>query len=238
VTAFALLAAPLPALAAFAVNIFGPAPYGGLGLTVTDRVGIVGDPHDQNPAAGGISISTFGLGAIPAIPGFSFTADAALTNTPGGPLASELDLQWALTATASGGGTVLITTSATGYTFPGGASKLVSVVDGILEPAGGTSSITAQQWVNLANTIFGMGVVTFGPQGPFSTAAFGSTESTPFTSVAAYSITDRVILTLDAGSTTAGDLNSTVVPEPITMFLGGTGLLVFAYVGRRRLFGR
>ena len=27
-------------------------------------------------------------------------------------------------------------------------------------------------------------------------------------------------------------------PEPITMFLGGTGLISLAYAGRRRLFGR
>ena len=36
------------------------------------------------------------------------------------------------------------------------------------------------------------------------------------------------------------DINApaTVVPEPVTMFLGGTGLILLGYRGRRRLFGR
>jgi len=38
----------------------------------------------------------------------------------------------------------------------------------------------------------------------------------------------------DAGSIL---IVSTVVPEPVTMFLGGTGLLLLGYAARRRLFG-
>jgi hypothetical protein len=33
-------------------------------------------------------------------------------------------------------------------------------------------------------------------------------------------------------------LDATAAPEPMTMVLGGTGLLALAYAGRRRLFGR
>jgi hypothetical protein len=40
----------------------------------------------------------------------------------------------------------------------------------------------------------------------------------------------------DLTVTTQSDLEP--VPEPITMFLGGTGLISLAYAGRRRLFGR
>jgi len=39
----------------------------------------------------------------------------------------------------------------------------------------------------------------------------------------------------NAGSSSNG--NCTPIPEPITMFLGGTGLLILGYVARKRLFG-
>jgi hypothetical protein len=42
--------------------------------------------------------------------------------------------------------------------------------------------------------------------------------------------------TVDLTVTAQSDL--TPVPEPITMVLGGTGLLALAYAGRTRLFGR
>jgi len=41
----------------------------------------------------------------------------------------------------------------------------------------------------------------------------------------------------NAGITSRGiTLSPTPVPEPVTMFLGGTGLLILGYVARRRLF--
>lgn len=50
-------------------------------------------------------------------------------------------------------------------------------------------------------------------------------------------ITDRLNRTLGPNASTAGDVQSTVAPEPVTMFLGGTGLLII-YVIWRCLFGR
>ena len=42
---------------------------------------------------------------------------------------------------------------------------------------------------------------------------------------------------IDAGSINPNS-NCTPVPEPLTMFLGGTGLFALGYAGRKRLFGR
>src|SRR5262249_37333970 len=41
--------------------------------------------------------------------------------------------------------------------------------------------------------------------------------------------------TLKGSATSSTNCSATPVPEPITMFLGGTGLLALAYAGRKRL---
>lgn len=43
---------------------------------------------------------------------------------------------------------------------------------------------------------------------------------------------------VDGGAVPTSSSAWTPAPEPITMFLGGTGLLALAYAGRRRLFSR
>lgn len=233
VTALALLAIPLPALATFAVNIQGPGPYGGAGITVFD-----GGVGDLAPTAGVILISA-GSAGLPVIPGFAFSIDTSISNSPGGPSFSLLDLNWTLGSVGTLGGTITVTASADGFTFPasGVGSSLTSAVAGTLTPGAG-NSVTAQQWVDLSNLLFGLGAVTAGPQGPFGPLAFGSTATTAFSSLTPYSITDRLILTLGAGALTTGNLQSTVVPEPATVFLGGLGLIVLGYAARRRLLGR
>jgi hypothetical protein len=40
-----------------------------------------------------------------------------------------------------------------------------------------------------------------------------------------------------SNATTSGSCGGTPVPEPMTMFLGGTGLLTLGYAARKRLFG-
>jgi hypothetical protein len=184
----------LPPLAAFAINIQGPAAYAGTGITVNDSLA-----RDLDPTAGQILL-TAGLGGLPTISGFSLNIDIGGSNSPG-----------------------QVTASGTDFTFP-------------LNAGGG--SVTAQQWVNLANPLFGLGRVTPGQQGAFNTITFSNTASTAFTSATLYSIMDRLDLPLEPNASTAGDLQSTVAPEPVTMFLGGTGLLVLIYAARRRLFGR
>lgn len=230
VAAFALLAAPFPALADFAIRIQGP---GGFDSTVHDNA--AGDLLIDPLASPNHSIVV-----VPSIGGgVSLSINTAVTNSPGGPLSSFLSLNWSLVSSGALTGPVTVTASATGYTFPpdGTNSLLTSDLGGTLT---GTASVTAQQWVDLGDGLFAMVGPTPGAQGPFSTPpTFSDTKSVHFTSSTSYSITDQVILTLGAaGSSSGGDLKSTVVPEPVTMFLGGTGVLMLGYAARRRLFGR
>jgi hypothetical protein len=69
-----------------------------------------------------------------------------------------------------------------------------------------------------------------GGAGPFHTAAH--VQGIPATGCSGW-ISDTVAGSPNAG--TSGDC--TPVPEPITMFLGGTGLLTLGYAARKRLFG-
>jgi PEP-CTERM motif-containing protein len=228
VAGLVLLAAPFPALADFAVRIQGP---DGFDQTVSDN-----GPRDTfvDPLANPHAIGTSSL-----IEGSILSINAAITNTPGGPPSSFLSLNWFLSSSlVAPTGPVTVTASATGYTFPlsGVSSVLRSDVGGIL---GGTASVTAQQWVDLGDGLFAVVGPTPGAQGPFSTPpTFSDTKYIGFISATFYSITDKVILTLGPSSLTSGTLTSTVVPEPITMFLGGTGVLMLGYAARRRLFGR
>jgi hypothetical protein len=231
VTLVALLAVPLPALASFQINIFNAADsdYDGTGFTVTDNLA-----GDLNSALGVIKVE-LGLGGLPAMDGFSGGIDTSQSNSPGAPPSSFLSLRWDWDATGDTGGTVQVTVTADGYTFPiTPQSVLTSDVGGTLL---GSGSVNVQQWVDQG----GGNIFTPGPQptvGSFGPGAFSNTASVIFASAIPYSITDRLNLTLGAGSSTSGGLQSTVVPEPVTMFLGGSGLLMLTYAARRRLFGR
>lgn len=234
VTALALLATPLPALALFAVNIQGPGAYAGAGITVNDNAA-----DDLNALAGQITLISGLSATLPLIPGFLVNVNTAISNSPGGPGSSSLSLNWVLSSGLGGGGAIQVTASAQGYTFPptGQGSVLTSDVGGSLV---GTGSVVAQQWVDLGDGLFATvgPLVTPGTQGPFGPGAFSDSASSNFTSGTPYSITDRVNLSLGGLSSTTGGLSSTVVPEPVTMFLGGTGLLMLTYAARRRLFGQ
>jgi hypothetical protein len=214
VAVVSLLAAPLPALATLTVNIAGPGGY------------------TQSLSTGGTSIAFMDT-----------IADVGVLNvvsavTGNGPPFSFLDLTWVLSSLSGSGGEFSIIASADFFTFPAsGSSRLTSTLTNTV--ALGSGPAIGQQWVDLGNHLFAaaplpdLSIFTPGSQsGSFNQA------SVNFSSLSPYSITDQAIVTLGANSLVAGNLQSTVVPEPITMFLGGTGLLIFGYAGRKRLLGR
>ena len=97
---FVLLAVPVAVLAdSSSITITGPSSYS---VTVPDN-----SSGDANAASGVIDVIT-GMNGIPQIPGFnlSLTSDIAVTNSPGGPTVSLLDLTLNLyaLAPATGGG--------------------------------------------------------------------------------------------------------------------------------------
>lgn len=228
-----LLVALLAGLMAFA------APTSAMALFEIDVNGFIvadGSAFDGNPAPNRI-LATGGVLGVPLFPGISGSVDAGLTNAPGGPAVSLLDLTWNVDAVGNTGNTLTILASTTGYTFPsaGTPATLTSLIGGTTTTAG---SVTAQQWVAPNNVIFQIGAGTFTPaaQGPFGLGAFSDARTVNFTSTTPYSITERLILTVGAGGVTTGDFASQVsaaVPEPGILILLGMGLGAVGVLSRR-----
>jgi hypothetical protein len=144
-----------------------------------------------------------------------------------------LDATWNVNSLNTAGGPLTILVSQTGYTFPATPlATLESVCGGDML----NGSVICQQWANTANTLFGLGPITPGPQGPF-TAPFASDVSIAYASIIPYSVTERLIFNLGANGTSTGDFRSTVrqtAPEPATLALVGGALVGLAFLRRRK----
>jgi hypothetical protein len=202
-----------------ATNIVGPGAYAGAGVTCQDQ-----GACDQNPTPGVLQFQP-GLGGTPSLPGYSFSLQVSQTGQ------NLLDTSWNESALSGAGGTLQITTSATGFTARG-----LGVLDSAL---GGTCfgncSVTGQQWANNNDYLFGLGPITAGAQGPFATTAFSDEKLTPFDADGSFSMTDRLLITLGAGGLSTGDFQShTRVPMPSTLLLLGGGMLSLGFMVYRR----
>ena len=172
-----------------------------------------------------------GVGGVPAIPGYNVSVTTTFSNNPGTPGFNILDLTWSVASLGLGGDPLTILVSQQDFLFPSGSSNLQSVCSGDALNA----TVTCQEWVNLNNTLFGLGPITPGAQGPFSAPFTSTALSGPYLSVPPYSITDRLIFTLGPNGTSTGDLRSiTPVPEPATIALVGVALLGLGVMRRRK----
>ncbi len=85
-------------------------------------------------------------------------------------------------------------------------------------------------------TADGFGVQIWQGQPADSDTSAGSRQTVLFALHVQYG--DNCSGSVDGSAVPASNVTCTPAPEPITMFLGGTGLLALGYAGRKRLFSR
>ena len=179
------------------------------------------DACDTNPAVNRINFTLTTADSI-------VSAITSVTNAPGGTAVALLDMGYVVDCinVLCTGGTVVLKASVVGFTSPTfSAGKLTSTIDGNF--SFGSGSVTAQQWENNTNTLFGEGANTCGPQGPLTSTSYSSTCVTLISPLShPFALTEKLTITLDSNPTlTSGDFSSTITPEPASMLLMGIGLV-------------
>jgi hypothetical protein len=186
-------------------------------ITVAD-----GDPDDENPAPNAVTA------VINTLTGITTTVDTAISNTPGTTTGASLDLSFLVSAVGAAGGSVTIEATATGYTQPPAGPLPLTLVSSIGGTVGAGSTLEAEQFVDPGDGQF----VQTGPSvahGPFGAGPYSDSGSVQFTNPAgAYSITERVDVTVAGGVNVSGNFESIVaVPAPGGLVLALMSLPAF-----------
>jgi hypothetical protein len=216
----------------------------GIGAVLSDN-----SPGDFDPAAGAISFSG-------SIGNFVVNVTTGVSQPLLGGIADfgQLDLN-SINVAASSGGTLRITLEDAGYTGPTGFLIANAGFGGVFSgPAG--STIQVQTWANGAEVVPALGpdqpvgaigaiggipagsspvfvpVFSSGP-GP---GALAGLNSTVFDNGAAasFSLFSQVVVNITGFGSTSFDLRTTVVPEPASFLLFGTGLVGWGVLRRRQ----
>jgi hypothetical protein len=201
-------------------------------VTITDRIGGVGDPNDLNPVANQI------LALIPA----NFTdysgSVSVSSNNPGTAALGTLNLNPnvpALTGAAAGASPLIITATQTGFSLPGGLGSTLKLTS-TLAVSGLTSG-----------TVGLTGSIDSTSTPPQSLSAPGTnTQNLTHLIGATYSLTAQTSITLSSSGDSANFsatentalVAASAVPEPSSLALltlGGFGLAVWRrWKGKRR----
>jgi hypothetical protein len=187
-----------------------------------------------NPLANVINFSASQPGS------FSLIGSAAFTNTPGDATGAMLGLNYAASSVGGlAGGTATISTSANGFLQPPQALNPLTLLSHIGGTGNQSFSLTADQWANPDNSLFGM----TGPSvthGPFTGSPYSDDKTVLFNrGPGPFSLTDQITVTLGANSAVTGGVLSAVpnvpIPEPtsILVMLG-----VLPILALRHLYGR
>jgi hypothetical protein len=220
----------LNAWATLSLQVTGP---GGYNFTVIDN-----GSGDRDSTPGVIDFRS-GQGGAPSIANYNIASNLAFSNAPGNfPAGAILDITYTVSTLT----TPLFTSNCLNNDC-GQIQMIVIDSDFTLPSSGlwsshiggtgtGTFSVSAQQCVGSVPNP----TDCLATQGPFTNSPYASDLSTYLITLPnPFAIKDALTVTLGNNSSTTGDLQSTIVPEPSTMLLLGSGLIAVAVWARRRV---